>query len=396
MENAALSRLLHPVSVQEFLNDYAGQSAMLIKGQDDRFADLGFDIEAFFSSAEAFTANEDRIKVAIKGEEFAEAYKSVDPGSARAAYQSGHTVCVAGISDAHPELGQFAEAVRLGLSIPDLRFNSYLSPDGSGFNLHYDAQPIFLLQMAGSKRWWYGKHPITPAPTRYSASWPEAEKPSLQELESTLLEPGDVLYLPAFCWHRARAEGFSLGATLGTKGHHNQPLREALQRAGVTNALPAGPLQPPICASQAERGIPGAAQEYLEAQLSAIKNLADQLTVDDLWRYWLDEVQIPKAPVGEREEIEMYSTDRVRRGTPYSVLVERRLHADGHEVTEVRHAGMKLILPGQAYDLACSLRECDAWTTVGEIRERAPGLTRAEIKRYVRELVCIRVLAREE
>ena len=396
MENLALTRLLGPVSVSTFLDQYAGRKALFIKGDADRFADLAFDVEAFFSSAEAFEAEDHRIKVAIKGEESAEAYRPITPDCAREAYDEGYTVCVAGISDAHPELGQFAEAVRWGLSIPDLRFNSYLSPDGSGFNLHYDAQPIFLLQMAGSKQWWYGNSAITPTPTCYSASLADVQKPGLEDLETTLLEPGDVLYLPAFCWHRARAQGFSLGATLGTKGHHNQPLREALRQAGLTETWPIGPLQPPLSSSEAEKSTPGIhVQQYLEAQLHAIRDFAENLSIDDLWKYWQDEVQVPKAPVGERVDAELFSSDRFRRGTAYPVLVNLRSHGDGHDATEVRHAGMKLILPSNAYPLANTLRDCHQWIDLNEARELAPNLTRAETKRYVRELLSIRVLKKE-
>ena len=206
--------LLDPIDIGTFCRQYADRRALLIKGTAEKFARLAFDVEAFFAAAERFDPAAGRLKAAGKADGEAERYIEIVPRQARQLYDAGLTICAAGLSDVSPVLGAMAEGVRLALSIPDLRFNAYLSPDGSGFNLHYDVQPIFLVQLAGAKQWWYSEEPVIPMPRRYSSAWPE--KPALESLAQTVLEPGDVLYLPAFSWHRARARGFSLGGQVNS------------------------------------------------------------------------------------------------------------------------------------------------------------------------------------
>src|SRR5262249_34169701 len=92
---------------------------------------------------------------------------------------------------------------------------AFLSPDGAGYGLHFDATGMFTLQIAGSKRWWYGRAP--------AVAWPRANRVATggarnqlagDELDEVVLRPGDVLYLPPGTWHRASAIGESLHVSL--------------------------------------------------------------------------------------------------------------------------------------------------------------------------------------
>ena len=240
-----LEQLLAPITVSDFLENYADKKALFIKGDPKRFVGLEFDQAAFFTSCDRFGNSSDRLKVALRMESGEhENYESIFPFQARNLFENGMTICCAGISDVNENLAAFAEGVRLALGVPDLRFNSYLSPHESGFNLHYDVQAIFLMQTEGRKNWWYSAEPVTPMPSVYSS---EVEnKPSLDQMETCVLEPGDVLYLPAFSWHRARADNMSLGITLGVKGLHNQPLRAALDASPFSGNWPYLASQPQL------------------------------------------------------------------------------------------------------------------------------------------------------
>lgn len=385
-----LEKLLAPVSPAEFLRDYAGKRALLIPGSADKFADLGFDEEAFFAAAERFESDSGRLKAAPPAGNESEVYQPADPHELRQLYVSGLTVCCAGISDNDPVLAAFAESIRYALCVPDLRFNSYLSPDGRGFNLHYDAQPIFLMQMAGAKRWWYGAEAIVPTPRCYSSQW--ANKPELDALEQTVLEAGDVLYLPAFTWHRARARGFSLGLTLGVKGHHNQLLHDALQRTPLFEDWPLAGQMPLLKPETDGCGMPEPARAYLTAQLQALQREVSELTVDDLWMQWLDSVHLPKGPVADRVEAELFSHQRLRRIPGFPLHSSACSGARSQPALRLSFAGKHLIVDLGSQRLAEWIDHQQGPFSIADA-VGGGGQTRAETKRFLREMLALGVLA---
>jgi hypothetical protein len=93
--------------------------------------------------------------------------------------------------------------------------NAYLTPgDSPGFTPHYDTHEVFVLQIAGNKRWRLFEPALT-LPHRSQAFTPLGYVlPSpILELE---LEPGDLLYLPRGYVHAAEAlRGHSVHVTIG-------------------------------------------------------------------------------------------------------------------------------------------------------------------------------------
>ena len=80
--------------------------------------------------------------------------------------------------------------------------NAYLTPgDSPGFTPHYDTHEVFVLQIAGTKRWRVFQPP-QPLPHRSQPFTPigYALPAPLLELE---LKPGDLLYLPRGYVHAA-------------------------------------------------------------------------------------------------------------------------------------------------------------------------------------------------
>lgn len=105
--------------------------------------------------------------------------------------------------------------------------NGYLSPDGGGYGLHFDTHPVWIFQLEGAKRWTFSLEPevadppfnvlFPPDRDRVRLPWIELDRPDTSDphrFREILLQPGEVLYLPAGCWHGARAEGHSLALTL--------------------------------------------------------------------------------------------------------------------------------------------------------------------------------------
>ena len=69
-----------------------------------------------------------------------------------------------------------------------------------GFDVHWDDHDVFVIQVAGRKRWaLYGSTRQAPTRKDHHGEHARPERP----LEETVLEPGDVLYLPRGYWHAA-------------------------------------------------------------------------------------------------------------------------------------------------------------------------------------------------
>jgi 50S ribosomal protein L16 3-hydroxylase len=113
--------------------------------------------------------------------------------------------------------------------VPDVRLDdlmlSYAS-DGGGVGPHVDSYDVFLLQVAGRRRWRWARAPRRPVlrddvPLKMLARMPA---PHAQQV----LEPGDLLYLPPGWAHEGTAVGTDcMTASIGFRS----PTRDELARA---------------------------------------------------------------------------------------------------------------------------------------------------------------------
>ena len=125
-------------------------------------------------------------------------------------FLDGHTVVLQGLHRMWPPLIDFAGALTTDLGHP-VQVNAYVTPGSSrGFSAHYDVHDVFVLQVAGEKRWRIHE-PVHAAPLR-DQPWTDRkaavearaqEEPVLDEV----LRPGDALYLPRGYLHAAEALG---------------------------------------------------------------------------------------------------------------------------------------------------------------------------------------------
>ena len=80
-------------------------------------------------------------------------------------FLDGHTVVLQGLHRLWPPLIEFAGALTTDLGHP-VQVNAYITPASSqGFSAHYDVHDVFVLQVAGEKRWRISE-PVHPAPLR--------------------------------------------------------------------------------------------------------------------------------------------------------------------------------------------------------------------------------------
>ncbi|PRB36435.1 cupin [Arthrobacter sp. MYb23] len=116
--------------------------------------------------------------------------------------------------------------------------NAYITPpQNRGFDDHYDVHDVFVLQIEGTKRWIIHE-PVHVDPLR-SQPWTDRRSAVAEAAQSpayidTVLEPGDVLYLPRGWLHAAQAQGkVSIHLTLGVHSWTRHALAEHLAQAAL-------------------------------------------------------------------------------------------------------------------------------------------------------------------
>ena len=131
----------------------------------------------------------------------------------------GATLVLQALHRTWPPLIDFGTSLAAELGHP-VQINAYITPpQNQGFAAHYDTHDVFVLQVAGSKRWTIHRPVIEdPLPDQtWDRRKPQvaaraAEKP----LIDTVLHPGDALYLPRGYLHSAVAQGeVSIHLTVG-------------------------------------------------------------------------------------------------------------------------------------------------------------------------------------
>ena len=167
-------------------------------------------------------------------------------------FADGSTVVLQALHRTHAPIARFAADLSADLGHP-VQVNAYVTPpQNQGFSSHYDVHDVFVLQVAGEKRWRLHA-PVVTDPLR-DDPWTDhraavearaAEEPYLE----AVLRPGDALYLPRGWLHAATALG-EVSAHL-TVGVH------VLTRAALVEQLAAaGPRRPRAARDAAARGRP--------------------------------------------------------------------------------------------------------------------------------------------
>jgi ribosomal protein L16 Arg81 hydroxylase len=111
-----------------------------------------------------------------------------------ALYHAGATISLPFLHLAWKPLADFAAAIEAELDHP-VNTNAYLTPGGcKGFGPHYDTHEVFVLQIAGHKRWRVHAPPAPlPHHSQPFSAQAQQQTPLVVEVD---LSPGDLLYLP--------------------------------------------------------------------------------------------------------------------------------------------------------------------------------------------------------
>ncbi len=176
---------------------------------------------------------------------------AVDPNRVLAEYRAGATVVLQGLHHTDRQMARLATNLALALDHPT-QVNAYCSPPNArGLDLHFDYHDVFVVQLAGAKRWRVWER-LERAPTPVRGT--NVPLPTLAELGDPLIDvqlmPGDCLYLPRGFPHAAETvETASDHLTIGLVTVNwvrvvRKALDQELAAGRFTESLPAGLLRP--------------------------------------------------------------------------------------------------------------------------------------------------------
>jgi lysine-specific demethylase/histidyl-hydroxylase NO66 len=152
-------------------------------------------------------------------------------------FADGATLVLQALQRTWEPITDFSARLSTELGHP-VQANAYVTPpQNRGFDDHYDVHDVFVLQIDGTKRWLVHE-PVYPDPLR-DQPWTDrrsavAEAAKGKAYLDTVLEPGDVLYLPRGWLHAAQALGeVSIHLTLGIHSWTRYALAEQLAQSAL-------------------------------------------------------------------------------------------------------------------------------------------------------------------
>lgn len=235
-------------------------------------------------------------------------------------YRRGATVALPAIQRTWKPLGLLCDALQQELDHA-VHANVYITPgNAAGFTPHYDIHEVFVLQVAGKKRWSVYE-PTVPLPHRGQAFTPQAYsgQPPIAEVD---LDPGDLLYLPrGFLHSTATAHGFSAHVTIGVTVYTWADLIRQYLQAG-NEVLDLRRSLPPGFASKPE--LKAQLVDQLAAGLERLRAETDPNALIDVFTERVRAAQVPR-PAPFRADITVVdstTTVKMPSATSYRFLQE--------------------------------------------------------------------------
>jgi hypothetical protein len=221
----SLADLVAPVEVSQFHDRISGREHYRFSGPSGRFADL-LPWPALNAILRQHRLPFPRLRLALDGEVVpAGSYLDEVPsrrggviprllaGPFAGRLRAGATLVLDAVEELRDPIGDLAHRLEHDLR-EHVQVNAYASWGTThGFDVHWDDHDVFVLQVAGRKRWRV-HGPTRPFPMHRDVEPPP--EPPAEPIAEFVLEDGDALYVPRGHWHDASAIGApSLHLTFG-------------------------------------------------------------------------------------------------------------------------------------------------------------------------------------
>jgi ribosomal protein L16 Arg81 hydroxylase len=200
-------QLLAPVGTARFLCEYWTQKPLYLKGEKGRFGTL-FCWDDLNRILAWHPPPQPQLRLFQEGV-MVDLRRYIDgpvgnlrlnPGGLIALLAQGATMILDGVQEVSPAIHDLTASFEAALS-STCAANLYAGwRTQKGFNVHWDAHEVFVLQLGGRKKWQVF------APTRSDPLADDietAQPPKTPPLWEGILEDGDILYLPRGFWHVA-------------------------------------------------------------------------------------------------------------------------------------------------------------------------------------------------
>jgi Cupin superfamily protein len=227
--STSLVRCIEPVGAEEFLAGYWEQRPLVVqRGEQRRYDDLlsRADVERLLSST---ALRYPAFRLVRAGEQISPADYTKDLGwspqpftgtvdvqGVAAEFEAGATIVLQALHLSWEPLAVFCRELEATLGHP-VQANAYYTPSSAqGLAVHHDTHDVFVLQIAGEKRWKvYEPRLELPLPgQKYDRAMGEPGEP----VEDVTLCAGDTLYMPRGWLHEGlTSESDSLHITIGVK-----------------------------------------------------------------------------------------------------------------------------------------------------------------------------------
>ena len=276
----------------------------------------------------------------VAPEEYTVAGGALDVARLYQLFTEGSTVNLAYLDTVIPSLAGLCRGLESAFSHP-FQANVYLTPPGNqGARVHYDTHDVFVLQVAGSKRWKTYGAPIE-LPLRNQHFDPAVHPIGEPELQFEL-SAGDAAYIPRGHLHEAIATStVSLHITVGVLAYSwTDFLLESVADACLNDAAFRKALPPGF----ARHGVPERQMREMFDRL--LRHLSERAPAQDVLARFVDEFLASCPPLLRGQMAQLAALDRIDIDTilePRPHLIAR-LQVDSHSVS-VGHFGRKITLP---------------------------------------------------
>lgn len=144
---------------------------------------------------------------------------------AQKSFVAGRTVLLRHAERSSSKLEEIAGAFHQVFGRP-IDIQVYCTPAGEeGFDWHYDSEDVFVIQSAGAKEFRLRENKLPREKLKIPCDFSSFPARASHQEMRCLLEPGDWLYIPAGCWHKARALRPSFHLSVGVSFLENAPAK---------------------------------------------------------------------------------------------------------------------------------------------------------------------------